>query len=148
MNKKPAKMSFRSHGLLMELTIICGFFIAAACIFILVFVKAGQLSARSEDLSAAANAAQTIVENVLPEDGADGEHTYEIYFDENWKQLGTTDSTGEDSSSGSPVPGNVHAAARVTETWTDGLAHIEVVITSDSAVEGELFRLSADRDFS
>ena len=69
MNTKPKRLSFRSHGLLMELTIICGFFIAAASIFILVFVRAGALSSRSRDLSAAVNAAQTIVESVRPGGG-------------------------------------------------------------------------------
>ncbi len=138
MNTKPKRLSFRSHGLLMELTIICGFFIAAASIFILVFVRAGALSSRSRDLSAAVNAAQTIVESVVPaEDAPDGERSYTICYDENWGRL---DAESDPAAS--------HAFAQVTETWEDGLVHIQVTVSSSSQAEGELYRLSADRDFS
>ena len=138
MNTKPKRLSFRSHGLLMELTIICGFFIAAASIFILVFVRAGALSSRSRDLSAAVNAAQTIVESVVPAEAApDGERSYTICYDENWSRLDTESD-----------PAASHAFAQVTETWEDGLVHIQVTVSSSSQAEGELYRLSADRDFS
>ena len=138
MNTKPKRLSFRSHGLLMELTIICGFFIAAASIFILVFVRAGALSSRSRDLSAAVNAAQTIVESVVPaEDAPDGERSYTICYDENWGRL---DAESDPAAS--------HAFDQVTETWEDGLVHIQVTVSSSSQAEGELYRLSADRDFS
>ena len=138
MNTKPKRLSFRSHGLLMELTIICGFFIAAASIFILVFVRAGALSSRSRDLSAAVNAAQTIVESVVPaEDAPDGERSYTICYDENWGRLDTESD-----------PAASHGFAQVTETWEDGLVHIQVTVSSSSQAEGELYRLSADRDFS
>ena len=138
MNTKAERSSFRSHGLLRELTIICGFFIAAASIFILVFVRAGALSSRSRDLSAAVNAAQTIVESVVPaEDAPDGERSYTICYDENWGRLDTESD-----------PTASHAFAQVTETWEDGLVHIQVTVSSSSQAEGELYRLSADRDFS
>lgn len=137
--KQNRRMSFRSHGPLMELTVICLFFIIAASVFILVFVRAGQLSSRAEDLSAAVNASQTIIESVIPEGGvpADGETSYDIYFDRDWKRMDQTSS----------APSDAHAAAHVTETWTDGLVHLEVVVTSASS-EDELYRLSTDRDFS
>ena len=40
------------------------------------------------------------------------------------------------------------ANARVSETGDDGLVHIEVTIYSGDGTEKELYRLSADRDFS
>ena len=59
-------------------------------------------------------------------------------FDRNWNPIPQT---------GDVLPSHVHASAAVTETWNDGLVHIEVVITG-SGGEEELFRLTADRDFS
>lgn len=139
MNSHSGKIPFRSHGLLMELTFVCGFFLAAACVFILVFVKAGRLSSAAENISASVNAAQTIVETVLPEEGQkDGEKNYFIFFDENWNP---SEPAGLETASGS-----FRALADVTETWQDGLVHIQVIITS--AGGEELYRLTADRDFS
>lgn len=43
---------------------------------------------------------------------------------------------------------HMDANARVSETWNDGLVHIEVTIYSGDGTEKELYRLSADRDFS
>ena len=139
-NRTAGRLFFRSYNLLVELAFICGCFIFSACVFVLVFVKAGQISARSEDLSAAVIAAQNLAESVLPENGEmpDGEQTREIYFDRNWNPIPQT---------GDVLPSHVHASAAVTETWNDGLVYIEVVITG-SGGEEELFRLTADRDFS
>ena len=40
-------MNRQRHGLLLELIFVCGFFILASCIFVLVFFMAGQLSTLS-----------------------------------------------------------------------------------------------------
>ena len=34
MSSQNHRLSFRSHGLLMELTFVCGFFAVAACVFV------------------------------------------------------------------------------------------------------------------
>ena len=77
-------MSRQRHGLLLELIFVCGFFILASCIFVLVFFKAGQLSTLSRDTSAAVNAAQTIVEGIYPpedENAAESrEYTLSLYL--------------------------------------------------------------------
>ena len=56
-------MNRQRHGLLLELIFVCGFFILASCIFVLVYFKAGQLSTLSRDTSAAGNAAQTTLKS-------------------------------------------------------------------------------------
>lgn len=91
------------------------------CIF-----KAGQLSTLSRDTSAAVNAAQTIVEGIYPpeDENAAESREYTLSLD------------------------HMDANARVSETWDDGLVHIEITIYSGDGTEKELYRLSADRDFS
>ncbi len=121
----------RSHGLLMELIVVCGFFMGAACLFLLVFVKADQLSSLSKDTSFAISAAQTLVEEGAYAEGEP--ENYTIYFDENWNRL-------EDGDEG------YHAAAQVEAHGENGLLHMEVTIRD---LKGrELFSLSSDRDFS
>ena len=133
MSSQNHRLSFRSHGLLMELTFVCGFFAVAACVFVLVFLKAGRLSAAAEDISASVNAAQTIVETVLPDGNTvDGTETYSIAFDQDWNRQES--------------PEHAYATAQVTETWDNGLVHMEITVIS--AGGEELYRLSADRDFS
>lgn len=119
-------MNRQRHGLLLELIFVCGFFILASCIFVLVFFKAGQLSTLSRDTSAAVNAAQTIVEGIYPPEGENAAESreYTLSLD------------------------HMDANARVSETWDDGLVHIEITIYSGDGTEKELYRLSADRDFS
>ena len=112
---------------------MCGFFAVAACVFVLVFLKAGRLSAAAEDISASVNAAQTIVETVLPDGNtADGTETYSIAFDQDWNRQES--------------PEHAYATAQVTETWDNGLVHMEITVIS--AGGEELYLLSADRDFS
>ena len=88
-------MNRQRHGLLLELIFVCGFFILASCIFVLVFFKAGQLSTLSRDTSAAVNAAQTIVEGIYPpeDENAAESREYTLSLD------------------------HMDANARVSETW-------------------------------
>lgn len=126
-NLRPA----RSHGLLMELIVVCGFFMGAACLFLLAFVKADQLSALSRDTSSAISAAQTLVEEAAYVQ--EGEESYTIYFDEDWNRL----ENGENG---------YHAAAQVKSQGNEGLLHMEVTILGPKGQE--LYSLSSDRDFS
>ena len=53
-----------SYAFLMEMLWVCGFFALSACIFVLAFVKAEQLSRKAEDLNHAVLAAQNCLESV------------------------------------------------------------------------------------
>lgn len=123
-NPRPA----RSHGLLMELIVVCGFFMGAACLFLLAFVKADQLSALSKDTSSAISAAQTLIE-----EAAYSQESGTIYFDEDWNRLENGDK-------------GYHAAAQVRTQGEEGLLHMEVTILGPRGEE--LYSLSSDRDFS
>lgn len=78
-----------SFAFLMEMLWVCGFFILAACIFLLVFVKADHMSRGASNLNQAVLAAENAVEDVFAEySGAEAEAGEEqLYFDRSWNPL-------------------------------------------------------------
>lgn len=54
-----------SFAFLMEMLWVCGFFIVAACIFVLAFVKADQMSRGAKDLNQAVLTAENTMEHIF-----------------------------------------------------------------------------------
>lgn len=80
---KPRQTSF---AFLMEMLWVSGFFILSACIFLLVFIKADQMSLHASNLNQAVlnteNAVEDIYASYHPEEFGNAEHT--LYYDKNW----------------------------------------------------------------
>ena len=78
-----------SYAFLMEMLWVCGFFALSACIFVLAFVKAEQLSRKAEDLNHAVLAAQNCLESVYSAydsgiTGQDGIGCTVSFYDKAW----------------------------------------------------------------
>lgn len=132
-----------SFAFLMEMLWVCGFFILSACIFVLAFVKADQLSRHASNLNQAVVAVENAVESTfslysepLP-DGTKEER--ELYFDNGW--------TLEDA------PGETPDSYRIVihTSWQDGLLTVqasaldETKSSGDSTLAEELYSLDAVR---
>ena len=76
------KKNQTSYAFLMEMLWVCGFFALSACLFVLVFLKADQLSRRAENL----NHAVLLTQNSLESRFADFEQTAsdERFYDRHW----------------------------------------------------------------
>lgn len=86
-----------SYAFLMEMIWVCAFFLICACIFVLVFVKAEQLSHQAEVLNQAVQAASNAMEDTFAENGivdpnryATGDYTLSIETDNNDGLLSVT----------------------------------------------------------
>jgi len=79
-----------SYAFLMEMLWVCGFFALSACIFVLAFVKADQLSRNAENLNHAVllsqNAAETTFSQYEARITGEGsaEESQSFYYDRNW----------------------------------------------------------------
>lgn len=87
-----------SFAFLMEMLWVCGFFIVAACIFVLAFVKADQMSRGAKDLNQAVLTAENTMEHIFLwyEEQPDGSTADSTGFF-------TADLAGSDASKGSDV---------------------------------------------
>lgn len=72
-----------SYAFLTEMLWVCGFFILSACIFVLVFVKANQMSRHAEDLNQAVLIAENTIEDTFFQyaNGIEIPETETYYFD-------------------------------------------------------------------
>ena len=66
-----------SYAFLMEMIWVCAFFLICACIFVLVFMKAEQLSRQAEVLNQAVQAASNAMEEAFAKDGMVDTDLYE-----------------------------------------------------------------------
>ncbi len=113
-----------SYAFLMEMLWVCGFYALSACIFVLAFVKAENLSRNAENLNHAVIAAQNCLESEYSSynpgaTGPDGIGYTVSFYDENWT-----------SADGSPAD----AAYTVTVSFREekGLLHL----TAEAAEQG------------
>lgn len=77
-----------SVAFLMEMLWVCGFFIIAACIFLIAFVKADQMSLRAQNLNQAVLYTENALEETFvsyPPQAKDREEIRYLYYDKNWK---------------------------------------------------------------
>lgn len=86
-----------SFAFLTEMLWVCGFFVLAACVFVLAFVKADQTSKDAENLNHAVLIASNTIEDTFSELETGTEPAGEriLYFDHNWNEA---DSSGTDIS--------------------------------------------------
>ena len=102
-----------SYAFLMEMLWVCGFFVLCAGIFVLLFVKADQVSTHAEDLSHAIAIAQSNIETAFVEEPL---HTQEIeYYTSDWQPT-----TKDDS--------NCYATVTTTYETNQQLLTVSVVI--------------------
>lgn len=75
-----------SFAFLMEMLWVSGFFILSACIFVLVFIKADQMSLHAGNLNQAVLYTENALEDTFATYNPEGSHNAEqtIYYDKNW----------------------------------------------------------------
>lgn len=84
------KQKRTSYAFLMEMLWVCGFFALSACIFVLAFVKAEQLSRDAENKNHAVlhvqNAIEELYSSRTPDapGGVTGSGQFSSWFDKNW----------------------------------------------------------------
>lgn len=83
MNRKRTSFAF-----LTEMLWVCGFFVLAACVFVLAFVKADQTSKDAENLNHAVLIASNTIEDTFSElkTGTDPAGDRLLYFDQSWNE--------------------------------------------------------------
>lgn len=83
MNRKRTSFAF-----LTEMLWVCGFFVLAACVFVLAFVKADQTSKDAENLNHAVLIASNTIEDTFSElkTGTEPAGDRLLYFDQSWNE--------------------------------------------------------------
>lgn len=120
-----------SFAFLMEMLWVCGFFILAACIFLLVFVKADRMSRGASNLNQAVLAAENAVEDVFAEySGAEAKSGEEqLYFDRSWNPL----ANGE----------GAEFFITVQTVFSDGFLHVTATAAAQNGAE--IYKLEGGR---
>lgn len=121
-----------SYAFLMEMLWVCGFFALSACIFVLAFVKAEQLSRNAENLNHAVILAQNSIESVYCDynsgiTGPDGIGYTVSFYDKNWEpaEASPTEASYSLTLSFREEDGLLHLTAEAAETDGDVIYTLE-----------------------
>lgn len=137
-----------SYAFLMEMLWVCGFFAAAACIFVMAFVKADSMSSRAEDLNQAVTAADREMEQTLLS-GREG--SWIVCFDDSWNALSESVPEYENISETGPLqgaPGEAHALLQVSSQAREGLLTVAIEARVLTPREESVYSLTGSKSLT
>lgn len=137
-----------SYAFLMEMLWVCGFFAAAACIFVMAFVKADSMSSRAEDLNQAVTAAEREMEQTLLS-GREG--SWIVCFDANWNALSESVPAYKNvSETGSlqGAPEQAHALLHVSSQAEEGLLTVAIEARVLTPREESVYSLTGSKSLT
>lgn len=137
-----------SYAFLMEMLWVCGFFAAAACIFVMAFVKADSMSSRAEDLNQAVTAAGREMEQTLLS-GREG--SWIVCFDDNWNALSESVPEYENASETGSLQGapeKSHALLHVSSQAEEGLLTVSIEARVLTPREESVYSLTGSKSLT